>query len=133
MTMRLLAVIIVVPTVALFAAQTASTKPTLVEFRHVGDDGLSERLADQIERAFRLSADFTLSSGRKPGTLIVTIPTNVDWKQVGGRTQVLYTVEFTSSDDHNLGSSKGSCWEGALVICAEQIVNQARTAVRKMH
>jgi hypothetical protein len=56
------------------AAGPASTKPIVVEFSHVGDDGLSERLADQVETAFNQSPDFTLHSAHTPGTLVVAIP-----------------------------------------------------------
>ena len=54
------------------------------------------------------------------------------WKQLGSRTQVLYTVEFTSSDDAKLGSSKGSCWDTKLEKCATQVVKDAKTAARKI-
>jgi hypothetical protein len=50
-----------------------SAKRTLVEFWHVGDDGLSQRLRDEVESAFQRSSDFTSSSGKKPGTLVVYI------------------------------------------------------------
>ena len=75
---------------------------------------------------------FALSSGGKAGTLVVTIPTNVDWRQVGKRTQVLYTVEFSSTEGRNLGVRKGSCWEDELEKCAAQIVQDAKKAARKM-
>jgi hypothetical protein len=64
--------------------------------------------------------------------MIVTIPTNVDWKERGTRTRVFYTVEFTSSNDRNLGKKKGECWENELKICASQIVRQAKIAARKL-
>jgi hypothetical protein len=73
-------------------------KRTPVEFWHVGDDGLSERLADAVDKAFERSSDFTPSSGKKPGTLVVYIPENVDWTKKLGRTKVLYHVEFKSID-----------------------------------
>jgi hypothetical protein len=53
-------------------AGSASTRPTLVELWHVGDDGLSPRVADQVETAYKRSPEFVLSSGHKPGTLVVT-------------------------------------------------------------
>ena len=55
-----------------------SAKRIPVDLWSVGDDGLSQRLREAVENAFKSSPDFALSSGEKPGTLVVTIPTNVD-------------------------------------------------------
>lgn len=108
--------------------ERTSGKP--VEVWGGGDDALTARLRNALEDAFRSSADFHLSSGKKPGTLVITLPSNVEWKQVGGRTQVLYTAEF-ASDGQNLGGSKGSCWDDALAKCAAQIVKDAKSAARQ--
>ena len=121
----------------LFVAQSlleaASARPTLVEVWCGGDDGLTLRLKDTLENAFKSSSAFALSSGKKPGTLIVTIPTHVGWKQVEKRTQVLYTVEFTSVDNQHLGATTGSCWDNALTKCATKIVKDAKVVARKLH
>lgn len=119
--------------VATCAADSDSAKPALVEFWHVGDDGLSQKLADRVENAFKTSPDFILSSERKPGSLIVTIPTNVEWKRVGKRTQVLYRVEFASADNKIISNTTGSCWDDKLAKCAAQIVKAATIAARKVH
>jgi hypothetical protein len=115
------------------AIDATPAEPTRVEVWAVGDDGLTLRLRDALEGAFRSSPDFTLSSGKKQGTLVVTIPTNVEWKKKAGRTKVLYTVKFTSIDDQNLGTSSGSCRENALTKCAAQIVTGAKSAAREIH
>ncbi len=112
---------------ALGSIEPASGKP--VEVWGGADDGLTIRLRDALKDAFRSSTDFHLSSGNKPGTLVITLPSNVGWKPVGGRTQVLYTAEF-ASDGQNLGPSKGSCWDDALAKCAAQIVKDAKIAAR---
>ena len=111
----------------------ASPKLTLVEVWCVGDDRLTVKLRDTLENAFKSSSDFRLSAGKKPGTLTVTIPSNVGWKLVGKRTQVFYTVEFASADSQHLGSSAGSCWEDALLKCASKIVKDAKTAAGTIH
>ena len=111
----------------------ASIKPTLVEFWHVGDDGLSQKIADQVEAAFAQSPDFKLSGGHEPGTLIVTIPTNVDWKRVGKRTQVLYTVEFAWPDHKASSKATGACWDDNPAECAAQILSDAKSAAHKLH
>jgi hypothetical protein len=94
-----------------------------------GDDELTARLRDALKDALRSSADFHLSSGTKPGTLVITLPSNVGSQPVGGRTQVLYTAKF-ASDGQNLGGSTGSCWDDALAKCAAQIVRDAMSAIR---
>ena len=114
-------------------ADDASTRPTLVEVWHTGDDALTERLNAALEEAFGKSTDFTPSYGRKPNTLIVAIPTNVDWKEVGKRTKVLSRIEFSSSDsDRILGTSTVACWEDMLAKCAGKVVIDAKRAARKI-
>ena len=98
-----------------------------------GDDGLTVRLSDAIETAFRSSTSFSISNTKQSGALLVTIPTNVPWKQVGDQTQVLYTVEFTSGDGRKLGTSEGSCWADALAECATHVVKDAQIATAKIH
>jgi hypothetical protein len=112
---------------------SASPKYRPVEVWCVGDDGLTTRLRDTLEDAFKSSSDFRLSAGEKPGTLTVTITSNVDWKLVGKRTQVFYTVKFSSADNPQLGSSAGSCWEDSLSKCASNIIRDAKTAALKIH
>jgi hypothetical protein len=115
------------------ATQPASVKPRLVEVWRVGDDALTSRLRDKLESALETSRDFALSSGKKPGTLVVTIPTHVGWKRTsGGRTRVTYKVEFSSVNDQKIGTSIGSCWDDSLGKCAAQIVEEAKIAANKI-
>jgi len=96
-----------------------------------GDDGLTSRLRDALELEFAGSQKFTLSSGKKPGTLLVTIPTNVDWKVVAKRTKVLYRVQFEFANDNaSVVSRKGSCWEDQLSRCAADIVHGAENVTQ---
>src|SRR5215471_13432469 len=119
--------LIAVPLAMLYPMQAIPTQstPTLVWVRCNGDDGLTQRLCDALKRAFKSASDFQLSSGQKPGTLIVAVPTNVGWKRVGRRTRALYTIDFTLGGK-NLGSSKGSCWDGELEKCAAEILKHAK-------
>lgn len=105
--------------------------PTPVEVWSGGDDGLTQRLRVVLEEAFKASSDFRLSNGKRPGTLLVTIPSNVEWEHVGKRTRVLYTVEFASGNK-NLGAHHGSCWEEELRKCAAQIVKRAQISASKI-
>jgi hypothetical protein len=124
----MIAVSLIVPACAMGASDA---KQTPVEVWRGGDDGATLRLTDALEATFRASPAFVLSSGKKPGTLVVTIPTHVGWKQIGGRNQVLYTVEFTSADGRNLGTATGSCWDDALSECADQIIRDAANAMKR--
>lgn len=70
-TMRIFFALLI--TISAAASLGGTGKRTLVEFWHTGDDGLSQKLADQVEGAFARSPDFTLSRGQQPGAMIVTI------------------------------------------------------------
>ena len=109
-----------------------SAEKTHIELWRVGDDGLTLRLADAIESSLKSSPTFSLSTGKKPGTLLLTIPTNVNWRKVGNRTQVLYRVEYSTAGGKRLGASTGSCWDDGFNICAKKIVNDAEVAARTM-
>lgn len=114
------------------ATSPSSAKTTPVEVWRGGDDGLTSRFADALEAAFRGAPEFSLSSGKVPGTLVVTIPTNLTWGQVGERTEVTYSVEFTGAPALPLGSSRGSCLEDRLQECAAHVLKDARTAKMKL-
>lgn len=127
----------VVTILAIFIGQSAaaagSLKATPVEVWSGGDDGLTLRLRASLENAFKSSPAFVLSSGKKPGTLIVTIPTHVEWKQFGKRMKVLYRVNFASVDNQPLGGSEGSCWDDELARCANKVVKDATAVAHKAH
>jgi hypothetical protein len=110
----------------------SSSKPTLVEVWRGGDDGLTVRLSEALETAFRSSSDFALTTGTKPGTLMVVGPTNTRRKQVAARTEIVYAVEFASTDGRALGASSGSCWEVELQVCVVRIVEDAKAAAAKL-
>ena len=101
-----------------------------------GDDNLTQGMCRAMEHEFASSGDFVVladeSTNERQVKLIVTIPTNVDWRERGARTRVFYTVEFKSSTDRKLAKKKGACWENELKTCASQIVRQARKAARKL-
>jgi hypothetical protein len=110
----------------------AEKPPTPLEFWHVGDDALSERLADEVDTALAHSAEFVPSRGKKPGSLLVELPANVVAKRVGKRARVSYTVNYSTADGHAIGSASGSCWDHQLDMCADQIVKHAQIAARKL-
>ena len=118
-------------TIISLAACASSSQParrTPVEIWRGGDDGLTSRFADTLEIAFRGSSEFSLSSGKAPGSLIVVIPSNVTWKQAGGRKQMNYDIEFTNVSSLSLGSSHGSCDVERLQVCAARVLGDAKLA-----
>ena len=127
--------VILITSVAVTTIEPAycAQRPKLVEVWSGGDDGYTLRLRDALERAFRGSPNFRLSSGRKPGSLIVYIPHSVKWKRVGVRTQVFYDVEFSTIHEKILEKSNGSCWEDDLGTCATSIIRSATDVAQKIH
>lgn len=105
---------------------------TFVEVWCGGDDNLTRGVCRAVYNELLSSPDFDLNSEEKPGRLIVTIPTNVKWKQHENRTRIFYRVEFTSTKDKKLSTKKGDCWEDDLKTCAFQVVRQAKIAARKL-
>ena len=112
----------------------AASKPmrTLVEVWCGGDDNLTRGVCIAVEKALESSEHFAWNTDAKKGTLVVRIPTNVDWKELNQRTRVFYKVEFTSSEGKKISKHKGSCWEDDLAICTSQIVKEAIIAGRKL-
>lgn len=107
------------------------SKRTPVDVRCNGDDALTQRTCAAVENGLKSSPDFILSAGSSPAELVITIPTNVDWKKVGKRTKVIYLAEFSSSGHQILGNTKGACWDHAISTCAAQIIRQLKVAARK--
>jgi hypothetical protein len=113
-------------------ALNASSNPKPIDLRCDGDDALTQRVCAALKDKFKSSADFKLSTGNEPGILVVTIPTNVDWEQVGKRTKVIYRAVFATIDDQKIDTTVGSCWEDALTKCADQVAKQARVVAHKL-
>jgi hypothetical protein len=90
------------------------------------DDGLSLRLADAIRNEVAKSTRLLTTPSDGRATLTIRIPTNVEWKQVEGRTLVKYRVEYERAG--NSRASSGTCWESELSRCGEQIVAAAITS-----
>ena len=104
----------------------ASGERTPVEIWRAGDDGLTVRVGESLEKVFRNEARFVLSSGNKPGTLRVIIPTNLSWKEASGQTQVSYIVQFTGPHSELLGTNQGTCLEIQLEDCSNRVLVAAK-------
>src|SRR6185503_8390719 len=77
--------------------------PWPIEVWRGGDDGLTSRFADAVEDALRSSPAFVTDHGKEPRTLVLTIPTNLRWKEVGSRTRVSYEIVLTDAEGRRLG------------------------------
>lgn len=114
---------------ASFSSSSAGSTP--VEILRGGDDGLTVRFADALEAAFRSAPEFSFNTDTVPDTLVVTIPSNVTWIQVGDRTKVNYSIQFTTTAARLLGSSNGTCWEDQLQKCAARALEDAKAVRRR--
>lgn len=108
------------------------SEPIPVELRYLGDFGGTLRFSNAVEEALRASPAFRISSGEKPGTLIVRIPVNVEWTELPDRDLLTYRVEFQTATGKSLGSTTGMCWNDGLSVCAEFVVKQAEIAAGRM-
>lgn len=111
---------------------SAAADPIPVEVWCGGDDALTSHVCGKVQELLKSSPSFTMGRGSKPGTLVVLIPKNVKWKKVDDRTQVFYSVELSTVEGRQLGSSSGSCRDDNLTECAEQILKEAEAAADKM-
>jgi hypothetical protein len=116
----------------LACSRQGRTDRTIVEVRANGDDGLTLRLRDAIERAATSSNEFQIRTAQKTPTLIVSIVSNVEWQTVGTRTRLTYQVQFADNATVILGKNSGSCWEDALSDCSAEVLRSAKLAKGKL-
>jgi hypothetical protein len=95
-----------------------------IEIWRGGDDGATIKFSEAIKAALAASHEFVLSHGNKPGTIFVTIPTNVRWRQVGEREEISYVIELMQKSPRRTERFSGSCWLDELVVCADQILKK---------
>jgi hypothetical protein len=93
------------------------------------------RLRDAIEDAFNRAPAFVHPApDPSPGNLIVYIPDSVRLEKAGDRRRAVYRVEFRagSTTGRLLRSSRGSCWNDEMSVCAARIVEVAKKAAGKL-
>jgi hypothetical protein len=110
----------------------APLRLTPVEVWCGGDDGLTLGLRDALERHFRSAVGFLSSSGQRPGTLVVLIPSHVGWTRADSRTRVQFNVRFESVEGQVVGTSDGACWEDELEECVARIAEDASVAATRL-
>lgn len=104
----------------------------VVVVRCGGDDNLTQGVCRNVYNEFSSSPDFATTDEENDVTLIVYIPTNVNWKEREKRIRVFYIVEFLSNNEKRLSKKKGECWEDDLKTCAIQVIKHARVVARKI-
>src|SRR3954462_3033634 len=122
--------LLIAPLVIAGCTTVSLASPIPVEIRRGGDDGLTARFTDTLEAAVQSSRDFARGDGRQQGTLIMVIPSNVEWTEIGARTRVMFQVEFRRTDSRLLARSRGACWETQLETCAAHILRDAKYLIR---
>ena len=111
----------------------AAEAPMRVEVWRRGDDRLTTSLRDAIEKAFISSSNFALAgvdNEATVGTLVVTIPDHVAWREKRGRTRIIYRVEFSTKDDRLIFETQGCCWASSVKKCAKEVLQDAKIAAK---
>jgi hypothetical protein len=107
----------------------AFSKPISVDVAYNGADALTRSLEQTLRKQISSSRDFALSSDQRRA-LILSIAENVKLKKIANHNQVSYKVSFISQQK-TISVSVGSCWEGQLAECADQILHDAKITIRQ--
>lgn len=102
-------------------AARAAVTPVMVE--QGGDDGLTNRLVDEIQNRIMTSRSLTMNvDGSNP--FFISIPSNVGWNVVAGQTIVTTLIKFRRGE-RSFGQIQVTCRETQLAACARKIVTEA--------
>lgn len=93
--------------------------------RVVGDDALTSKLVDSIQRG-RKGFRYLPSENWDDRTLVVFITTNVEYTEKNGRGYVEYSVEYIRGGG-TISSANGMCPEARMSICRDAILNGLAT------
>jgi hypothetical protein len=89
---------------------------------------LTLKVGDATEQAFRAAQDFPLRKEGENTKYKVEIASNVDWKMVRGRLQIIYAVKLLNNEGKEIARFKHSCWESKVRACGTQILEGTRGA-----
>lgn len=97
----------------------------LVEIGAAPDDAATTRLKDALIAALKTSDELRLSSGGKPGTLVISFPKPVQARAHMGRTEYLYRVELRAVNGRLFEPSFGYCWADEIERCVFNVMKLA--------
>lgn len=119
--------------ITLCGTGAAADAPMGIKLRTRGDDVLTQTLRAAIEKALISSPDFAWDADEATvGTLVVTIPNHVYPRHRGGRTRIIYRVEFSAKDNHLVLETEGCCWKGSVKKCAKEVLQDAKLAAKRV-
>jgi hypothetical protein len=112
---------------ALAAASSALEGPArpLVEIGDAPADDVTTRLKTALADAFMNSETLELSTGQKPGTIVVSFPQPVEAREHMGRTEYLFRVELKGVNGRLFERGSGNCWSDELKRCVSYVVRLA--------
>jgi hypothetical protein len=91
-----------------------------------GDDGLTLRFRDALEKALGASPVFALSTDRAKDELVMHIPANLRGRDVQGNTITAVAVALTDRHLKYLDTSVLECDDANLPGCAASVLEDAR-------
>jgi len=94
----------------------------------VGDDGLTQKLADALELKLREDARLRPATSVDDKPLSIESDANVDWDELAGRTVLIYTVYVSSRGAQRLRLT-GACFEDDVSKCAKDILSRSSRLV----
>jgi hypothetical protein len=97
----------------------------LVEFGAGPEDAATVRLKNAIAEGLKKVEGFEMSSGQKPGTLMISFPKPVEARAHMGRTEYLYRVEFRAVNGRLFERGFGNCWSDEIEACVFSVVKLA--------
>jgi hypothetical protein len=97
----------------------------LVEIGAAPEDAATTRLRSAVIDAVKTSESLELSTGQKPGTLMISFPRPVEARAHMGRTEYLYRVEFRGVNGRLFERGFGHCWSDEIATCVFNVVRLA--------
>ena len=95
-----------------------------IELRRGGDDGLTLRAFDALEKAFDNAPDFSLARSGE-SAVKVEITNHLAWRRSGGVVHATAPYQISRADAAPL-VGQATCTETTLPVCASKIVRATR-------
>ena len=107
-------------------ATAAEENPrALVEVGAAFEDAPTMRLKAAIAEAVKTSESLELSTGQKPGTLVIAFSNPVEERAHMGRAEYLYRVELRGVNGRLYERGFGNCWSDEIARCVSHVVRLA--------